>query len=342
MYDKPIAIVYNTNSGKKIDLRPMIEHRLDAEKIPFEIFSTEKRFDTFNIPRAIVIDDYSLIVAAGGDGSYHEVVNGMLARDDKKKLPIGLIPNGSGNDLCTSLGIRDLDSALDYIVNREVTKIDTCQVLIDHEDESSLPEDAEERFEVCRHMLICASFSFPANVSNKATPFKGCCGKASYTIATLLEAIKCNVRPDRFDITIDGQKHPMSSIFLMLFNNKSTGAGMILNPFPVMNDGMIDVSWLHAEDKQGVLGIADILDKAKKEGGIHTYEDVFTHIRGSSVKIEFTGSERAMPEGGFGEQVTQIDGEDLRFKKFVNYQCHPGNVEYLFDSEAYFKNPTMD
>jgi len=82
----------------------------------------------------------------------------------------------------------------------------------------------------------------------------------------------------------------MESIFLMLFNNKSTGAGMILNPFPVMNDGMIDVSWIHAEDKQGVLGIADILDKAKKEGGIHTYENVFTHIRGTSVRIEFTGS----------------------------------------------------
>ena len=145
-------------------------------------------------------------MAAGGDGSYHEVVNGMLARADKKKLPIGLIPNGSGNDLCTSLGIRDLDSALDYIVNREVTKIDTCHVLIDHEDESSLPEEPEERFEVCRHMVMQSSYSFPATVTNKAIPFKACCGKASYTIATLLEALKCNVRPDTYDITIDGKK----------------------------------------------------------------------------------------------------------------------------------------
>jgi len=35
VYEKPIAIIYNTNSGKKIDLRPMIEQRLDAEKIPY-------------------------------------------------------------------------------------------------------------------------------------------------------------------------------------------------------------------------------------------------------------------------------------------------------------------
>jgi len=32
----------------------------------------------------------------------------------------------------------------------------------------------------------------------------------------------------------------------------------------------------------------------------------------------------------------------MRFKKFVNYQVNPGSVEYLFDSQAYFKNPTMD
>lgn len=46
-----------------------------------------------------------MLVAAGGDGSYHEVVNGMLARTDKKKIPIGLIPNGSGNDTCTAIGV---------------------------------------------------------------------------------------------------------------------------------------------------------------------------------------------------------------------------------------------
>ena len=40
------------------------------------------------------------MVAVGGDGTMHEVVNGMLHRKDKKRLPIAFIPNGSGNDLC--------------------------------------------------------------------------------------------------------------------------------------------------------------------------------------------------------------------------------------------------
>ena len=62
------------------------------------------------------IEKYSVIVAAGGDGTYHEVINGMLNRADGRKVPVALLPNGSGNDLCRALGIMTLDHGLDYIV----------------------------------------------------------------------------------------------------------------------------------------------------------------------------------------------------------------------------------
>ena len=51
---------------------------------------------------------YSALVAVGGDGTLHEVINGMLMRADKKRLPIAFIPNGSGNDLVACLGIKDI------------------------------------------------------------------------------------------------------------------------------------------------------------------------------------------------------------------------------------------
>jgi diacylglycerol kinase family enzyme len=44
-------------------------------------------------------------VASGGDGTLHEVVNGMMQRKDGKRIPVGFIPNGSGNDICLNLGI---------------------------------------------------------------------------------------------------------------------------------------------------------------------------------------------------------------------------------------------
>lgn len=44
-------------------------------------------------------------MACGGDGTLHEVVNGMMARKDGRRVPVAFVPNGSGNDLCMALGI---------------------------------------------------------------------------------------------------------------------------------------------------------------------------------------------------------------------------------------------
>jgi hypothetical protein len=43
-YDKKIAIIYNPNSGKKRNMRPLIEHRLSEAKIGFEFLESKKHF----------------------------------------------------------------------------------------------------------------------------------------------------------------------------------------------------------------------------------------------------------------------------------------------------------
>jgi diacylglycerol kinase family enzyme len=52
---------------------------------------------------------FSAVIAVGGDGTIHEVVNGMMFRSDKRKLPIAFVPNGSGNDTCFSLGLQSIE-----------------------------------------------------------------------------------------------------------------------------------------------------------------------------------------------------------------------------------------
>ena len=186
--EKPVAIIYNPASGKKTNLRPLIEKRLTNENVPFEFLNTEKAFDTFRYARDLDMDKYSVLCAAGGDGTYHEVINGMLARDDKRKIPMCFLPNGSGNDLCNSLGIWSLDHALDYICKDECIPIDTVRVLLDHETEDTIPE-GEDRHLLCRHFDVNCGISITAKITNGAIPYKGCCGKRSYEIATIAQ--KC-------------------------------------------------------------------------------------------------------------------------------------------------------
>jgi diacylglycerol kinase (ATP) len=75
--------------------------------VPCEFLLTQKAGDSFTIPLEMNLSEYSGLIACGGDGTVHEVANGMLARKDGVRQPIGVIPNGSGNAFASGLGMRD-------------------------------------------------------------------------------------------------------------------------------------------------------------------------------------------------------------------------------------------
>lgn len=109
------------------------------------------------------MDKYSALVAVGGDGTYHEVVNGMLHRKDKRKIPVAFIPNGSGNDNLRSYNCYDIQTALDYIIKGDLIKVDTVRVLADAETEEEVPQT--EKYDRIRYQLINSSYSLPARVN---------------------------------------------------------------------------------------------------------------------------------------------------------------------------------
>lgn len=124
----------------------------------------------------------------------------------------------------------------------------------------------------------------------------------------------------------------------MLFNGKFSGAGLIIDPFACMNDGLIDLTWLHDQTQQGLAGVADMLGKAKSKGGSQVFDRTSSYIRGRKIKITFNGVKgKKQPAGGWGQQVFGLDGEDLRYERQLIFECMPGNVEFFFDSKRYFK-----
>jgi diacylglycerol kinase family enzyme len=102
-------------------------------------------------------------------------------------------------------------------------------------------------------MLINCNLAMPAKIANEAQKYKQCCGKNCYAVATLEQSILGRMLQDVFTVEIDGVKvsstgkDNVSSILLMLFNGKFTGGGMIIDPFACMNDGLVDITWLHDE-----------------------------------------------------------------------------------------------
>ena len=77
-----------------------------------EIFYYEGEIYTSKKVMTFEIEEYSAIAAVGGDGTIHETINGLLKRPDGKRVPIALLPNGSGNDACGGIMVDTMAQAL--------------------------------------------------------------------------------------------------------------------------------------------------------------------------------------------------------------------------------------
>lgn len=106
----------------------------------------------------------------GGDGTIHEMGNGLLTRPDKKKIPLAFIPNGSGNDLCGQFNLDTAEQGISDLIKGDIIKMDVIKALVDHESEEEL--NPSERQEKLRYVLINSSFALPAAVANSAIPLK--------------------------------------------------------------------------------------------------------------------------------------------------------------------------
>lgn len=185
----------------------------------------------------------------------------MLARSDGNRVPIGLVPNGTSNDLCRSLGIKSIDYALDFILKRETLSIDAIRVLIDVESEQGLPS-GPERLKNCRYMMSGSQMSMPAKIA-KSTKSLGICACAK-PLVSFYKGVTGSYEADKYTITIDGTKieSEVSTGMLVVSNGKYSSNGAIFNPFGVVNDGLIDITWVNDPSYNGYWALSGLMKKA--------------------------------------------------------------------------------
>jgi diacylglycerol kinase (ATP) len=107
-----ILIIVNGISRKK---KKFYSEILPALQKKFEIVVAETAYAGHASPLAAeaMNKNYDCIIAAGGDGTLHQVVNGVLNARTSHSLPfLGLIPLGSGNDFATTCGLSCDDSTI--------------------------------------------------------------------------------------------------------------------------------------------------------------------------------------------------------------------------------------
>lgn len=143
--------------------------------IDYHLYETKSESDTTNIAMTFDIDKYSAIVTVGGDGTIHQAIYGLLRRPDGKRVPIGFLPNGSGDDTCGSFGmeVNDSDMGLEYVSKGDTIKVDIIKILIDHESEEEIhamieKNPKEKLTNYLQYSIINTSFCLGANCSRNA------------------------------------------------------------------------------------------------------------------------------------------------------------------------------
>lgn len=151
-------IIFNTTSGSVAYMRQKLTDGLNAANILFEIYEAKdpsgaiQKADTFDIDR------YSALGAIGGDGLVSDVLNGMLRRKDKKRLPFWIIPNSFGNAYSRNFGVNDVDDALHVLKKGDVMKMDCMRVLMDYESEADILKAGKSIDKHLQYGLYSADF----------------------------------------------------------------------------------------------------------------------------------------------------------------------------------------
>ncbi|WP_026582622.1 diacylglycerol kinase [Bacillus sp. J33] len=126
---KRARIIYNPTSGREIFKRHLAEVLQKLEEAGYEssCHATTGEGDAIKAARTAVERRYDLVIAAGGDGTINEVVNGLAEQEYRPRL--GIIPTGTTNDFARALHIpRDVEAATDIIVKGDTIPVDIGRI----------------------------------------------------------------------------------------------------------------------------------------------------------------------------------------------------------------------
>ncbi len=219
---KRLLLILNPISGKmagKRHLAGVLEQFCRADYIP-TVFVTNRSGHAKEIACAYG-GEADLVVCLGGDGTFNEVVSGLL--EGKHTTPMGYIPCGSTNDFASAIGLKKSIAAA------------TAAIL----------EGKPHKYDVGlfgnRHFSYVASFGIFSRASYATSQnVKNALGHLAYVLEGMKELF--DIRPWHVKVEVGEQTVEGDYIFGAVSNSTSVGGVLTLDPQVVdMNDGLLEL-----------------------------------------------------------------------------------------------------
>ena len=219
-----VLVVANPRAGRGTALRTIegVRSALEAGGCALDIALTEGAGHAESLIRERDLASYQAIVAAGGDGTLHEVVNGLMARGtDAAAPPVGLLPAGTGDALARDLGLADAQRAAEAIASDHQRAIDLARVTVDGRT---------------RHAFSVVGWGAFARINRRAEHFRPL--PQRYDLAAACELLAPRLAGAR--ASRDGLAQDDAFLGVACLTS-CTGRGMRIAPGAVLDDGLMDL-----------------------------------------------------------------------------------------------------
>lgn len=199
--------------------------RLLATEPTAEWISTERPGHAAELARRAGEQGCETVIVLGGDGTVHEVINGLMQVPAEQRPALGIVPLGSGNDFAHTLGIaKDSRQALQNALNGKPFLLDVGSV-----------SDEHGRTEYWNNTL---GIGFDAVVTIRTRRLTFVHGFAMYFLA-VMQTIVLNFDPMKLHIETDQAQWEQETIMLTLGNGPREGGGFLVTPDAKLDDGLL-------------------------------------------------------------------------------------------------------
>ncbi len=235
---------------------------------------------------------FDVIVAAGGDGTLFEVVNGLMCRPPAQRESLAVLPMGTGNAFARDLGLAPgaIDQAIGLISAGKARPVDVAEV-----------QTPAEHF----HFINILGLGLVTEAARTAARFKRL-GRGAYTLGALGALVRLPVAPLRLEL--DGEKRPVQdTLFIQVANSRYTGTHFLMAPDADMTDGLLDVV---------------VVAKLSRSRALRLFPDIYDgrHIEAREVTVHRAAEIRILEPPGLG---CAVDGE-FRGETPLTIRCCPG------------------
>lgn len=268
----PMRLIANPTAGRGRDpVLPRLTAALDDRGLEHDVATTGHRGHAAGLARQAVEDGIRYVVAVGGDGTVHEVVNGLIDAEDgplDDEVVFATVPAGSGTDFVRTFGLRlSPERMARHLEGDAVQPIDIGRVRLS--DRSGAPKRAV--------FANIADVGYAAVVVDRAERLPRFLGQVRYLAAVFAAIRSFELREVR--VVLDHTEQLGSYSNIVVANGQFFGGAMKVAPRALPDDGLFHVQLWRGS-------VADVFRKTPRiRRGDHTRDPDVQEYRSSTVEV---------------------------------------------------------